>query len=107
VCGQNTNITAENMPERVLSLFVYVGATLFFAYIIAVVTDQLSAYVNDPTNKAMDELDIFCRFYTIPNAPQRGKNGQMQRASNLSSRRITTTTSPLDRWSTKRRFCGL
>lgn len=45
VCGQNTNITPESMTDRAVSIVVYLLATLFFAYVIAVVTDQLAAYV--------------------------------------------------------------
>lgn len=41
LCGQNTNIQSENMVERQLSIVVYLLSALFFAYIIAVVTDQL------------------------------------------------------------------
>ena len=66
VCGQNSNVNAENMSERTLAIVVYLLAALFFAYIIAVVTDQLSAYVNDPTNKAMDELTTFIKFHKVP-----------------------------------------
>jgi len=69
VCGQNTNITAESMPDRILSIVVYLLATLFFAYIIAVVTDQLQEYINDPRNKAMGELQLFCRFHGVTEAP--------------------------------------
>ena len=98
MCGQNTDIFAQNMPERVVSIVVYLLAALFFAYVIAVVTDQLSAYtnhapssrlalatspttrpspahhppgltrgsyVNDPTHKAMDDLNTFIRFHRV------------------------------------------
>ena len=30
VCGQNTNITPESMTDRVVSIFVYLFATLFW-----------------------------------------------------------------------------
>lgn len=65
VCGQNTNITPESMVDRIESIVVYLFATLFFAYIIAVVTDQLQAYVNDPRGKAIDDLTLFTRFHDI------------------------------------------
>ena len=65
VCGQNTNITPESMMDRVVSIWVYLFATLFFAYIIAVVTDQLGAYVNDPRSNKVDALVAFIRFHKI------------------------------------------
>ena len=65
VCGQNTNITPESMMDRVVSIWVYLFATLFFAYIIAVVTDQLGAYVNDPRSHKVDALVAFIRFHKI------------------------------------------
>ena len=65
VCGQGAPIDPENMPERGFTIVVYVAGTIFFAYIIAMVTEELNAYVNDPTNKAMDELATFCAFHHI------------------------------------------
>lgn len=66
VCGQNTNITPESMTDRALSIAVYLLATLFFAYIIAVVTNQLNSVVNDPRALALDNLSVFVRFHGIP-----------------------------------------
>lgn len=68
VCGQNTNVTPESMLDRVVSILVYLFATLFFAYIIAVVTNQLNSYVNDPRARALENLKTFTRFYGIPQA---------------------------------------
>ena len=66
----------------------YVATALFFAYIIAVVTDQLSSYVNDPTHKAMDDLTTFCRFHKVPNVAHIGANGLMERGLETRSARL-------------------
>jgi CRP-like cAMP-binding protein len=68
VCGQGAPIDPENQAERCFTIVVYVVGTLFFAYIIAMVTEELQSYVNVPTNKAMDELNTFCRFHNISHA---------------------------------------
>ena len=69
VCGQNTNVTPESMSDRIVSIFVYLLATLFFAYILAVVDDQLDEVVNDPRARKLGELQTFCRFHKFGEAP--------------------------------------
>ena len=63
-----SDVQPVNMPERALSILVYLLAALFFAYLIAVVTDQLSGYVNDPAHRTMDDLNTFARFHKVGSA---------------------------------------
>jgi len=43
-----------------------VFAMLLFALIVAVVTQQVLAYVNDPYSQRMTEVAKFCRFHHVP-----------------------------------------
>jgi hypothetical protein len=41
-------------------------ATLLFALIVAVVTQQFFAYVNDPFKLHIADVKQFCRFHRVP-----------------------------------------
>ena len=41
-------------------------------------TDQLSAYVNDPANKAMDDLNTFIRFHKVPKSIEQKQSSARQ-----------------------------
>jgi len=66
VFGLQPEIAAENHIERMAALIISVMATLLFALIVAVVTQQFFAFVNDPFKVSMAEVDKFCRFHRVP-----------------------------------------
>ena len=66
VTGLGSSVYPVNQAERMFTFVIAIISALIVSLVVAIVRDQLAAYVNDPRKKKLDDVATFIRFHQLP-----------------------------------------